>query len=82
MREPEHKYIPGDPWGICALCGFKYRRSELRKNSDNLWVCAKDYEPRHPQESVQARTDQIRVKNPIPEPADVYITTSITQDDL
>lgn len=28
----------------CDICGFAYRRSLLRKNSYNLWVCPSDWD--------------------------------------
>lgn len=38
----------GDWNAICDVCGFKFKASELRKRWDNLMVCRKDYETRHP----------------------------------
>jgi len=32
----------------CDICGFDYLKSELTKNSDGFWVCAKDFEVKHP----------------------------------
>lgn len=50
-----HKYIPGDWWVICERCGFRYRKSEMRKEWTGLLVCAKNcWEPRHPQDFLRA----------------------------
>ncbi|WP_299477003.1 hypothetical protein [uncultured Paracoccus sp.] len=79
----KHAYIPGDPWGICDVCGFKYRKSEMRRRWDGLTVCGPDWEPRHPQEAVRGRKDRILVDNPKPPPADVFIEPGdVTRDDL
>jgi len=68
---------------ICDLCGLKFRRSEMRRRWDNLWVCTNDWEPRHPQESVRGVKERIAV--PVARPdaeTPTMITTPITQDDL
>ncbi len=44
----DNRYVPGDYWTYCAVCGFDYRRSELRKRWDGALVCTKDWEPEHP----------------------------------
>lgn len=58
---PEQRYIPGDYWMICDVCGFQYRRSQMRKRWDGAWVCPKDYERRHPQDSVKVRKERAGV---------------------
>lgn len=79
----EFAYVKGDPWAICDVCGFKHRKSELRKRWDGLTVCEPDWEPRHPQESVRGRKDKIFVDNPKPRPADIFVEPGdITRDDL
>lgn len=82
MRERNYQYIPGDPWLICDECGFKYRRSEMKKWWDGFMVCEKDYEPRHPQEFVRGKADKVSFPDSRPDPDPVYIVTPITQDDL
>ncbi len=48
MRETHtNVYVPGTFWYECDICGWDYLFNELRKNSDGLWVCSKDYEPLH-----------------------------------
>lgn len=49
MRHTTFKYIPGDPWTICDRCGWKIRKSTVRKTWDGLMVCEKDWEPKHSQ---------------------------------
>lgn len=50
---------------------------------DNLRVCTKDWEPRHPQEYVHGKPDRIAVINPRPPPPDVFIAPGdVTADDL
>lgn len=79
----DHGWIPGDPWCICDVCGFKYRSSQTRMRWDNLRVCLKDWEPRHPQEYVRGKPDRIAVTNPRPRPADRFIDPGdVTADDL
>lgn len=60
-------YRAGDNYAICDECGFKYRRSELRKRWDGLLVCRKDWEPRHPQELVHSVRERSRVRGARPE---------------
>ena len=51
------RYKKGDWKVVCDVCGQRYLASALRKRWDGLMVCNKDYETRHPQEFVRARTD-------------------------
>uniref|UniRef100_A0A6M3IM08 Uncharacterized protein n=1 Tax=viral metagenome TaxID=1070528 RepID=A0A6M3IM08_9ZZZZ len=70
------KYIPGDYWMSCEICGFDYRASQMRKRWDGLWVCAKDFERRHPQDRIKTTRDRQRV--PVASPdgkTDLYSTT-------
>lgn len=76
-------YKPGDWNGICDLCGGKFKFSALRKNSDGLYVCGKDYEPEHPQERVRGRADRQRVSVARPEAADQFVgTNEVTPESL
>lgn len=52
----------GDSWRECDICGFDYYRSELRKNSDGLIVCSKDYEPEHPRKKRDNRVKESGLK--------------------
>lgn len=79
----EYAYRPGDHYLICDECGFKYRRSEMRKRWDGLMVCAKDYEPRHPQDFVRGKKDVQKVAVARPEQPDVFLNVNdVTAEDL
>ncbi len=78
-----NSYRAGDYYVICDVCGFKIRASETRRRWDNLRVCTKDWESRHPQDFVRGRRDRQRVPDPRPEPADNFIEVNdITEADL
>lgn len=66
-------YIPGDRFGICDRCGFKFRMSQLRKEHTGLMVCAKDFDHRHPQEMVRPIAEKSHVIDSRPEKADRFI---------
>ena len=76
-------YRPGDYYGICDECGFKVRASELKRRWDNLQVCSKDWEPRHPQDFIRGKKDRQRVANPSPEAPDTFIAiNAVTPESL
>ena len=76
-------YRPGDPWGICDRCGFKVRLRKLRREHTGFRVCSECWDPKHPQELLRGRPDLQAVRDPRPEPADVFLTTNqITAEDL
>jgi len=66
-------YKHGDYNCLCDMCGFKYKRSELKFRWDGLLVCDKDWEPQHPQEFVEGRRDDLSVPDPRPEGEDVFL---------
>jgi hypothetical protein len=47
-------YIPGDRKTACDVCGFTYRRSEMRRGitgkQKGLIVCPEDFDDIHPNE--------------------------------
>ena len=56
-------YKKGDWNALCALCGFEFKASELRWNSQiNDYVCKEDWETRHPQERQRATKDDQSVE--------------------
>ena len=55
MRGKNDYFKPGDRNAICDGCGFKFKASQLRKRWDGYMVCEDDWEPRHPQDLVEAR---------------------------
>lgn len=71
------------PRGICMRCGFEFALSELRKEWTGLLVCRSDFDRRHPQDFVRGVPDRQAVRNPSPEPADVFLSPGdVTADDL
>lgn len=68
----------GDHNGICQRCGFEFKFSELHKTWDGLWVCADDWEPRHPQDYVRGIPDNQSVRNTSPETPDTYAPFFVT----
>lgn len=76
-------YIPGDHYVYCDECGWKVRKSATRKRWDGAIVCLKDWEPRHPQDSIKARGERQVVRDARVEPAHRFLTTNeVTPDDL
>lgn len=66
-------YKQGDWNAICALCGFKYKASELRWNNQiQDYVCKYDWEQRHPQERLRPTEDDQSVPWTRPNPTAVY----------
>lgn len=53
-------YRRGENWSCCPVCGNEYRASAFRKRWDGLWVCAEDYEERHPQDLLRVTPDDMR----------------------
>jgi hypothetical protein len=74
-------YVSGDANGICDVCGFQYKLSQLRKRWDGMMVCRADFEERHPQDyMVRARADKQSVQNARPDPEPVFISPSKGED--
>lgn len=76
---------PGDWRVICDYSGFKAWASECAKTWDGHYVLRRfvgEETQRHPQEFVRGRADHPQVPWSRPEPADTYIVTPVTQDDL
>jgi hypothetical protein len=67
----------GEWLGICQVCGWKKRSSELFKRWDGLIVCAEDLEPRHPQEFVRPRVDNQKVAFTRPESLNVFLGPTV-----
>jgi hypothetical protein len=66
-------FILGDSNGICDCCGFKLKQSQLRKRWDGAMVCDKDFEVRHPQDTIKSRSERVAVKDARPEPEYRYL---------
>ena len=66
-------YKQGDWNAICALCGTKYKASQLRWNSQiQDWVCIYDWEQIHPQQRIRGVQDDQSVAWVRPDPEPVY----------
>ena len=76
-------YRPGTAWAICDSCGMRVYLSELRKDWRGFMVCKKDYEPRHPQDNVQASADKLVINNARPQVTDIFLNPGdVTPEDL
>ncbi len=64
--------------GICDVCGFKFKFTELRKRWDGLIVCNKDFENDHPQKYIRVRESGLAVPEARPRPEDVFIGPTCT----
>lgn len=69
------RYVPGAWNAICDMCGQQFKNYELTKNWKGLMVCAKDYEPRHPQDFVHGIPDNMTPAWVRPPPKDNFVTT-------
>ena len=61
-------YVPGDYNVVCDVCSKKIKAQDAKQRWDGLIVCPSDFEHRHEQDYVRARTDKITVPftRPIP----------------
>lgn len=76
-------FILGDSNAICDECGFQYKHSQLRKRWDGAMVCDKDWEARHPQDSIKIKPERAFVTDARVPPEPRYLgTNEITADDL
>ena len=55
-------FEPGNHWNTCMRCGMDMRQSESNKEWNNLIVCEDCFEPRHPQDFVEAPVDDTAPK--------------------
>lgn len=59
-------------FGICDVCGYRYRLNQLRKNSYGSMVCPTDYDGQydlknHPQNKTPNIEERYYIKNARPE---------------
>jgi hypothetical protein len=51
-KTPENQYVSGDRLVTCDICGFTYRRSQIRRGiaqgQQGLLVCPEDFDTPHP----------------------------------
>lgn len=69
---------PGTWRVICDVCGFEYGSDEVRKRWDNLIVCEKDWETRHPQDFIRPGRETNKLPFVRPEPPPVYTNITYT----
>ena len=75
-------YKKGDWNAICALCGGKFKASQLRFNTQlQDWVCKDDWEERHPQERLKAHKDDQTVPWTRPDPPVIELYTHYVEVD-
>lgn len=79
---PNTRYIPGEWNVICPLCGFQFKASQMKTRWDGQRVCAKDWDPYHPQDLVRAVEDNPAVPWSYPEQAFNFLedTGPLTQE--
>lgn len=77
MKSRNPGFQPGNYWVMCDRCGFDFRVRETRKTCDNLLVCKKCWEPRHPQEYVKGKFDKVAVPIARPETTETLYTTTL-----
>jgi hypothetical protein len=77
----QNKWIPGDHYVICDYCGFKKRRSEVRKDWKGFMACKEDFSLKHPQLSPGSRkSDRIMVRNARPDRKSSITSTKLAAD--
>jgi hypothetical protein len=72
-------FVLGDSNAICDVCGFKFKGSQLRKRWDGAMTCSKDWESRHPLDTLKSRQERQNVKDARPEPEYRFLTTNEVQ---
>jgi hypothetical protein len=75
-------YHEGDHAVICDICGFRYRRSEMRYNWKHQLVCiSKCFETRNPQDyAIHPKGDIQSVPDPRPRTAPVFVDIAAPPD--
>jgi hypothetical protein len=69
-------YRAGTYNAICEVCGFQHKADEMRERYDGLFVCAADYEGKHPLDYTRVVIDKQYVDRPSPEPDPIYINVN------
>jgi len=73
-------YRSGGAYGICDECGLQYRLYDLRLRWDKALVCRRDWEPKHPQESVRALNERIGIRDARPDTYTHLVFNACTDD--
>ncbi len=83
QQGPNDHFVLGDSNAICDCCGFKFKQSQLRKRWDGAMVCSKDFELRHPQDSLKAVPERNAIRDARIQPAPRFLQPGeVTADDL
>lgn len=61
----QNTYKKGSWNVICDVCGFKYKKEEVRLRWDGLVVCKEDWESRHPSDFYRSTPDRQSVIGPV-----------------
>lgn len=70
-------------WVVCDSCGFDIRAEDIRETWDHRLVCPADWEPRHPQDFVRSKQEDMSAKGPVrPDPEPIYILRECADDAL
>src|SRR3972149_623776 len=75
----------GDWNAICAVCGMKYKASQLKKSWKGYYVCIKDWESRHMSDFYRPHSGEKQVSFTRPEPTDIFTDVTFAdtgQDDI
>lgn len=76
-------YKSGDYNIRCDRTGFKMKRSQCRKQWNNLIVRKESWEPRHPQDFIRAKADRQQVPDPRPGPTAYFLAVNeVKAEDL
>ena len=66
-------------WVVCDNCGFDIRAEDIMETWDHRLVCPADWEPRHPQDFVRSKYDDMSAKGPVrPDPTPIFIDDGCT----
>jgi hypothetical protein len=65
---------------ICDVCGFEFAASDLKLRWDNLMVCNRDWETRHPMDFLKGRIEDQTLPWTRPELADEYVTVTYSYE--
>ena len=71
----KNHFISGEFNLTCDVCSKKIKAHEAKHRWDGLIVCKDDWEPRHEQDFVKAKTDKITI--PFQRPIPVLISTHV-----
>lgn len=68
-----NKAIKGQWNCICPVCGFKKKSGDMKRRWDGVWVCADDWETRHPSDLIRIQPENTSVPFSLPEQPDKFI---------